>query len=141
MADCCIPPAQDPAAHPRKHPCPGNRVEGSAVSARTIAHHLKHPWQWQDSGAHYYFCADPACDIVYFGDDGSVIRKAQLRGVVGVKESTDSAPLCYCFGVSKADARANPAIRDYVVQQTKRGLCSCDTSNPSGRCCLKDFPG
>jgi hypothetical protein len=27
-----------------------------------------------------------------------------------------------------------------VMAQTKAGLCSCDTSNPSGRCCLKDFP-
>ncbi|HEY6094307.1 MAG TPA: hypothetical protein VIU93_05065 [Gallionellaceae bacterium] len=126
------PPAQAPLSRqPRRGQC-GVRP-----------HHCpppQAPWQWQDNGANYYFCADPACDIVYFGDDGSIIRKAQLRTVVGVKETADSAPLCYCFGVSRADAMSNPAIREYVVQQTRLGLCTCDTSNPAGRCCLKDFP-
>jgi len=48
--------------------------------------------------------------------------------------------VCYCFGVSRSDFRNDPATKDYVIAQTKAGLCSCDTSNPSGRCCLKDFP-
>jgi len=48
--------------------------------------------------------------------------------------------LCYCFGVSSADFERNPATRDFVMAQTKANLCSCETSNPSGRCCLKDFP-
>lgn len=139
MADCCA-PETGKTTHPKKRPCPGNGAECGEVSARTIAHHLKQAWLWQDSGARYYFCADPGCDIVYFGDDGSVILKAQLRTRVGEKETASDAPLCYCFGVSKADALNNPAIREYVVAQTGLGLCSCDISNPSGRCCLKDFP-
>lgn len=139
MANCCDTPA-DKAAHPHKRPCPGSGGDGTEVPARTIAHHVKRAWQWQDHGARFYFCADPGCDIVYFGDDGSVIRKAQLRNTVGVKEAAPDAPVCYCFGVTRAEALSNPSIRDYVVNQTKLGLCSCDTSNPSGRCCLKDFP-
>jgi len=39
-----------------------------------------------------------------------------------------------------AVALADPGIRDFVVAQTRLGLCACDTRNPSGRCCLIDFP-
>lgn len=139
MADCCTPQTDD-SVHPKKRPCPACGAEGSEVSVRTIAHHLKQTWQWQERGARYYFCAEPSCDTVYFADDGSTLLKSRLRTQVGVKESAGDAPLCYCFGVSRADALNNPAIREYVVTQTRLAQCSCDTRNPSGRCCLKDFP-
>jgi hypothetical protein len=110
------------------------------VSARTIAHHIHEAWRWQPSAKRYFFCDDPACDVVYFGDDGSTILKPQLRTRVGVKESSNDELLCYCFGVTRGDFLGNPAIKDFVVAQTVARLCSCDTSNPSGRCCIRDFP-
>jgi hypothetical protein len=139
MGDCCSPTDQC-EKHPNKLPCPACSAECLEVSARTIAHHIKDSWAWAATANRYFFCADPACEVVYFGDDGSTILKSQLRTNVGVKEQSAHNPLCYCFGVSKADFQRNPATRDYVVAQTKAGLCSCETSNPSGRCCLKDFP-
>jgi hypothetical protein len=48
--------------------------------------------------------------------------------------------LCYCFGISREDFKRDPGLRDFVVAKTKAGECSCETKNPSGRCCLKDFP-
>ena len=81
----------------------------------------------------------PRFRFVYFGDDDSVILKPQLRINVGVKEQAGNGLLCYCFGVSKADFKSNPAIKDFVMAKTRDGACSCETSNPSGRCCLKDF--
>lgn len=107
---------------------------------RTITHHIKEAWTWQPTAHRYFFCDDPACEIVYFGDDGSTILKPQLRTRVGLKERSNDSLLCYCFGVTKADFSVNPTTKDFVIAQTKAGLCSCDTSNPSGRCCLKDFP-
>lgn len=107
---------------------------------RTIVHHLTEAWIWQPTANRYFFCDDPACDIAYFGDDGSTILKSQLRTRIGLKDTTDDALLCYCFGVSKRDFQSDPDTRDFVVAQTKAGQCSCDTRNPSGRCCLKDFP-
>lgn len=135
MSDCCC-----NSANQKKQACPACGHSCSEVSARTITHHIKDALTWQASAQHYFFCDDPACAVVYFGDNGSTILKSQLRTRVGVKTISDNAPLCYCFGVSKADFRAHPATRDFVVAQTKAGLCSCETSNPSGRCCLKDFP-
>ncbi len=127
-------------AHPDRRRCPVNGREYPEVSARTVAHHIAQAWNWRQTANRYFFCDDPACDVVYFGDDGSTILKSQLRTRVGLKEGSADAPLCYCFGVGKQDFENDPAVRDFVIAQTKAGRCSCETSNPSGRCCLKDFP-
>lgn len=139
MSDCCTLPAGN-ADHPRKQRCPVNGHEYAEVSARTIVHHVKDAWHWQPTAGRYFFCDDPACDVVYFGDDGSTIRKSQLRTPVGAKTHADDDLLCYCFGVSRSDYRRDPATREFVIAQTRAGLCTCDTRNPSGRCCLGDFP-
>ena len=138
MTTCCA--SCSCSATPRKHPCPVNGHEYAEVSARTIAHHIKKAWSWRQTANRYFFCSDPSCDVVYFGDDGSTIVRSQMRTPVGVKEASADTLLCYCFGVSKQDFQTDPATREFVVAQTKAGLCSCDTRNPSGRCCLKDFP-
>lgn len=138
MADCRF-SSKCKTDRPDKHRCPANGVEYAEVSGRTIAHHIKHSWLWNDKGQRYFFCDDPDCDVVYFGVDDSVILKSQLRTKVGAKDASDDAMLCYCFGITKFDARNDPSIRDFVVEQTKFGFCSCDTCNPSGRCCLKEF--
>ncbi len=139
MSDCCTMTEEKPP-NPNKHCCPDNGRAGAEVSVKTIAHHLKHPWTWRDAGVRYFFCGDPECNVVYFGDDDSVITRQQLRTRVGVKEAVPDAPVCYCFGVSHADAVQDASIREYVIEQTRQQQCSCDVSNPSGRCCLKDFP-
>ena len=108
---------------------------------RTVAHHIKAPWQVALTGKRYFFCEDPACEVVYFGGDDSVILKSRVRTPVGIKEESDAALICYCFGVSKADAQSDPKAKAFVLAQTKARQCSCATSHPGGRCCLKDFLG
>lgn len=139
MSSCCSSPACD-SAHPNKGRCPVNGLEYAEVAVRTIVHHIKEPWAWAPSAQHYYFCDAPDCDVAYFGDDNSVVLKSQLRTRIGVKERSGNGLLCYCFGVSRADFERDPATREFVLAQTRSGACSCETSNPSGRCCLKDFP-
>jgi hypothetical protein len=54
--------------------------------------------------------------------------------------------VCYCFDISMADIEAarkendGDACRQFVIQQTKASTCDCETRNPSGKCCLGDFP-
>lgn len=139
MSNCCSSSSCD-SDHPNKGRCPINGLEYFEVSLRTIAHHIKEPWAWTSSAERYYFCDDPDCDVAYFGDDNSVVLKSQLRTRIGVKERTDNDLQCYCFGVSRADFERDTATREFVIAQTKMGACSCEISNPSGRCCLKDFP-
>lgn len=139
IADCCS-DAECTTAHPKKHNCPSCGEEQAEVSARTIAHHIKQSWQWEESDQKYFFCDNPQCNVVYFGENNSTILKPQLRTQMGLKENSDDALLCYCFGISKADVINNPRIKDFVIEKTKQRLCSCETNNPSGRCCLKHFP-
>ncbi|MDH5191065.1 MAG: hypothetical protein OEW89_07425 [Gammaproteobacteria bacterium] len=54
--------------------------------------------------------------------------------------------LCYCYDISygkvlgEIEELGYSTSRTYVEQQTKSGDCACKTKNPSGKCCLKDFP-
>ena len=139
MAECCATSEEKPV-NAKNRCCPINGIEGVEVSAKTISHHVVESWKWKDNGTRYFFCASSDCDVVYFGENDSVIHKSQLRTKVGIKETTNEALACYCFGVKKSDALNDPSIREYVMLQTKHAQCSCDVSNPSGRCCLKDFP-
>lgn len=139
MTDCCT-FANNQSRNPNKRCCPVSGMECSEVPVKTIAYHIRDAWNWEERAERYFFCADPACDVVYFADDGTVIRQAQLRTRVGLKDRGDDALVCYCFGVSRADALKDSSIREYVKGKTKNKLCACDTCNPSGRCCLKDFP-
>ncbi len=139
MSSCCH-SASAIESPSRIHACPVNGQEYKSVAVKTILHHINSPWEWTEKQQGYYFCDDPNCDVVYFGEDNSVITKSEVRTVVGIKECKPDALVCYCFGVSRTDAQDRPSLRDYIVQKTKAGICSCDTSNPAGHCCLKHFP-
>ena len=139
MSDCCSLKKQV-AQHPKRHVCPKNGKQYLEVPYGTVLHHAKTPWKLAPKEQAYYFCDDPNCDVVYFGSDDSAIRKDQLRTKVGVKETSDEVLICYCFGVSKSQAKSDKQAKAFVIAQTKRSLCSCTSFNPSGRCCLKDFP-
>jgi len=136
MSDCCSKNKQKP----KRHTCPESNKEYGEVPYKTILHHLKTPWNLALKEQGYYFCSATDCDVVYFGEDNSTIHKDQLRTKVGIKETSDDALICYCFDISRAAAQADKKIKAFVVEQTKKSLCSCTTHNPSGKCCLKDFP-
>ena len=84
MSDCCSKSCSSNEVH-ETHRCPVNGKVYKGVSEKTILHHINEPWQWEDKQQNYYFCDDPECDVVYFGQDNSVIKKSELRNIVGVK--------------------------------------------------------
>jgi hypothetical protein len=139
MSDCCSTYAQS-KARPRKHTCPVNGKVYGQVGTETIRQHITAPWLWPEKDQAYYFCSDPDCAVVYFGQDDSVIETGALRTAVGAKLRSEDALLCYCFGVSRADAKRDLGIREFVVEQTRRQHCACAIRNPAGKCCLADFP-
>jgi hypothetical protein len=125
---------------PRKYRCPINGINYPSVSPKTMFHHLSRPWAADLKSENYYYCDDPNCDVIYFGQDDDTISIAQIRTVVGAKEKTENGLICYCFGISKREAAASSKTKAYVVKQTKDNECACEVRNPFGRCCLKDFP-
>ena len=138
MSNCCS-SEQSGNTFPRKQLCPVNQQKYISVELKTILHHIKYSWSANLKEQGYYFCDDKDCDVVYFGEDNSIIKKSELRTLISAKEKNYNALVCHCFGVSQKEAMKNPSIKDFVIQQTKIGNCSCEKSNPSGRCCLKDF--
>lgn len=120
--------------------CPVNGHPYASVKRKTLLHHVKQPWKNSITEQTYYFCTDIDCDVVYFGQDDTTLKTDDLRTTVWQKSYSEQANICYCFGVTKKLASSDKNIKTFVIQQTKNALCSCETSNPSGRCCLKDFP-
>lgn len=139
MSDCCSQPSSLDY-FPRKSICPLNGKEYGLVSTDTIKHHVKSPWTLQSETQGYYFCTDPNCSVVYFAQDNSVIKHDELRTVVGIKSKSSDALICYCYGITKTEAINDPLTRQFVVREKKSGNCACKARNPSGKCCLGDFP-
>jgi len=80
---------------------------------------------------------------VYFDSDAdSVFRKRDLRVRVGLKETEDPIPICYCFDVVVADLRkeiqtgGTTAIPAMIAAEVRAGHCACEVRNPQGFCCL-----
>ena len=139
MSECCNTEKSVPV-YPKRYRCPFNQQEYKAVSRKTVLQHANKPWQLSLPEQGYYFCTDPECDVVYFGEDDRVLIRNNLRTDVGQKSTGNTRTICYCFGVSLQQAQADATVKEFVVEQTRQHMCDCENRNPSGRCCLNDFP-
>lgn len=96
-----------------------------------------------DTETGWRFCDSTDCDVVYVSEDGdATFTKSQLKVEVGVKETAGERPLCYCFrhsvGSIKEELRKkgrSDAFEDIRARMKALG-CHCESSNPSGSCCL-----
>ncbi len=117
-------------------------VDGRPVERQTILHHVKHEHLDRVSDEAYRFCADPNCEIVYYADSGARFTVDDLRELVSAKTTGDTRPICYCFGFTEGDARAEierigrSGIPATISRLIKAGTCACEVRNPSGACCL-----
>ena len=139
MSHCCA-SDKKPQQSPKQVACHRDGNLCAQVPYNTVLHHVKQPWKLTPTEQAYYFCDHSECDVVYFGSDESIIDKIDVRTPVGIKEDSEDALICYCYGVSKGEALKDDLAKRFVIEQTKKGLCACMIRNPSGKCCLKDFP-
>ena len=140
MAECCDSKIGR-ETKTSKLDCPQCGEKCLTVLKKTVLQHLNQPWIHELSSQQFYYCRTSDCDVVYYSKDGEVIyNKSELRTRIGIKEKLKDALICFCFGVSRSEAASDENIKNFVIKQTKDSMCSCETSNPSGRCCLKDFP-
>lgn len=141
MSDCCQAPA-GPQKQGSRLWCHHCGREGKPVARITIQALLKPEAQGEVNRSQYGFCETPNCPVVYYSADGTQFRKDQLRVRVGIKETEDPIPLCYCFGVTECmiheevrrTGRSSASAR--IRAEVKAGTCRCEVENPSGRCCL-----
>ena len=138
MANCCVIP------HPGERPtCPMNGQVTKPVGRKTVES-LVNPEAWEAlTPQPYYFCDAPDCDSVYISALGDhLVTKDLLTVRVGIKETEDPIPLCYCFGYDRLAVRddvrrhGDTDIQRLITQRVKAGECRCEETNPSGGCCL-----
>lgn len=148
MASCspliCNTPSGGPPTAPSVHLCPtcGERTE--KVTRLTMEHLLLPDAIPEMKNTQYYFCETPTCPVVYFPYDASAatFQKADLRVRVGVKETEDPIPICYCFDVNRKQIwdeiceAGRSTVGSWIKAEVRAGNCACEIKNPSGQCCL-----
>jgi hypothetical protein len=123
--------------------CRKCKRQSRPVSRKTVLLMLKPHLLEQAITGSYSFCAARECPVVYFEEQGSRrFTLDDLRVRVGVKESADPIPLCYCFGFDENHIRdeisqtGTTTIPERISRLIREGLCACEARNPSGMCCL-----
>ena len=125
--------------------CPVSGWSGKAVERHTVQALLNVPALPRLGAGRYWFCPDPACDVVYFGGDGSRFTTGDVRVRVWQKCAPGDRPICYCFAESEDSIRAEIASHgrsravDRVRGEIAAGRCACEVRNPRGVCCLGDL--
>src|SRR5919109_1758223 len=100
--DCC----DLPVAEPGPRACAACPERGSPVQLQTVKALLTEVALRRVQVTHYRFCADPACDTVYFGDAGDRFSTDDIRVPVWQKQPSGARLLCYCFGETEAGIRS-----------------------------------
>jgi hypothetical protein len=138
--DCCAVPVDQLEASPICQTC---EQKAKAVQHRTLEHLLKPEASGQIQDTTYRFCATPTCDVVYFSNaTKQYFRKSDTRVRVGLKETENPIPVCYCFDYTVRDieeevqATGSTTIPDRIRVEVKAKTCHCEVENPQGSCCL-----
>lgn len=142
MGHCCDPDGACELSRADVKPCPRCGAVGRVVRKETLEAVLKPGMADGLLAVERRFCATPGCAVLYYGADGRVVEKDQAVVRVGVKETEDPIPLCYCFGYTRAAVRHEVAetgesgIPSRITAEVRAGRCECERRNPSGACCL-----
>lgn len=142
MSDCCSLPAGANLhiSASKRSVCPVCGMKGKSVATLTVKSLVRDHTRVSPSGS-YWFCRTPGCDVVYFSEN-LLFRKPDVKVRVGLKETEDPIPLCYCFDYSRADIRrevegkGSTDIPGRIKAEVKAGYCACEVKNPTGGCCL-----
>ena len=138
MSECCVMPhTGDPPT------CPMSGRRTRPVGRKTVRSLIKPEFQAALTPQPYFFCDAPDCDTVYVSALGDhIINKDMLTVRVGIKETDDPIPLCYCFGYDRKAVRDDirrqndTDILSVITDRVRAGECRCEETNPSGGCCL-----
>ncbi len=138
MSECCVIP------HTGGIPtCPMNGQPTKPVGRKTVESLIKPEARAALTPQPYFFCDTPDCDTVYVSALGDhLVTKDMLTVRVGIKETEDPIPICYCFGYERKDVwddirrTGDTEIQKIITQRTRAGECRCEENNPSGGCCL-----
>jgi hypothetical protein len=122
--------------------CPNCGEIGRPVGIVTLKHMVMPEFLDLVNKRGFAFCRTDDCPVVYFHADGETLKKGDLRVRVGLKETADPVPVCYCFGftermlVEEVQTSGRSTIRQRIAAEMKADNCACEIRNPQGSCCL-----
>ena len=137
MSDCCA----NSSSKVTVQACPQCGTACKSVEMPTLYHQVRFPENQGIISDTYYFCPSKDCATAYFSISGNSVPKQQLK----THQDIQNDKLCYCFDIGAADylsalsTNHAEAIKNFVMQRTKSGECTCGLRNPSGQCCLARF--
>jgi Zinc binding domain len=141
MEDCC-----NHRQKPVNVVCPKNGKVCKPVPRITVETLVSPEHKRFFTAMPYSFCDSPDCDVVYVSaSEEQVITKDQLRVRVGIKETEDPIPLCYCFDFDRKAicndicSKGRTDIPRVIRERVRAGECRCEFTNPRGTCCLGDI--
>ncbi|MCH7732286.1 MAG: hypothetical protein IIB44_07185 [Candidatus Marinimicrobia bacterium] len=144
MSDCCSIP--DTNTEKDELICPICGEKGRPVKAQTIRSLTKRDWENYHLIGNGFYCTNPGDSTVYyFSTMDAVVKKDDVVDRVGIKETEEPIFVCYCFRHTKSKIISDfkehgySTIEKEVRQKVNDKLCSCEVTNPSGRCCLGDI--
>lgn len=117
---------------------------GKPVKRKTLEHLLIENRVSSIRDIQYFFCPSSHCDVVYFTKETDIFHKADLKVRVGLKETEEPIPVCYCFGYTRKmitdDLLKNgrSMIQEDITKKIKEGMCQCEITHPQGVCCLEN---
>ncbi len=146
MADCCSETRlEQPVGNQVCQTCgeKGKKVELATMRSLT---RRDHPLYAELKSG--FICTNPDDSTVYyFGENDIIISHNDLVTSYHLKNPDDNQNLCYCFQHSrkaiKEDVSKNghSTIELSIREKVKQGVCTCEVSNPKGKCCLGDVSG
>ena len=134
--------ASQPIAGGAQSRCPSCGETGQPVASVTLKHMVRPDFLKLVSKTGFLFCRTADCETVYFHVHGETLGKIDLRVRVGVKETLDPVPVCYCFGftermlLEEIQASGHTTIPQRIAAEIKAEHCACKVRNPQGSCCL-----
>jgi Zinc binding domain len=149
ISECC--PAESPRriltpqpARETEANCPVCGHAGRPVTLETLKQQVKPEHLEKVETGVFHFCRTATCEMVYFNERAVALTKADVRERIGLKETQDPVPICYCFGFTEkmvADelrATGECAIPQRIAAEIRAGHCACEIRNPQGSCCLRN---
>ncbi len=125
--------------------CPVSGTSGPKVQIKTLENLLKSESKADIQRVQYYYCAESACEVVYFSNESvPYFTKDDLIVKVFHKDSGDDVNVCYCFDWTRGKIREQIRLTGEstasieIAKKVKAKLCMCDIKNPKGKCCLGD---
>ncbi len=144
MADCCSVPNSDNFKN--KHACPTCGEEGKGIPLITLRSLIRRDHPLYPSLKAGFLCPNENDNTVYFfdGHDDRITTK-DLVTPYHLKDQDRYNNVCYCFQHSQKEIiddylnHGFSTIEKDVHKKVNDGVCTCEVSNPKGKCCLGEI--